>query len=108
MPYMGGREATQVIRQYERHHNLDPVPIIALTAHASTSPPFPILPSPHLTYLVSLVIGDKERSLQCGMDDHITKPLRRNDLINTIGKLGAERKAHLMRSRWLHRAPVFR
>ena len=53
MPYMGGREATQVIRQYERHHNLDPVPIIALTAHASMSPPFPIIPSPHLTYLVS-------------------------------------------------------
>lgn len=57
---------------------------------------------------IYIVIGDKERSLQCGMDDHITKPLRRNDLINTIGKLGAERKAHLMRSRWLHRAPVFR
>ncbi|CAL1702932.1 unnamed protein product [Somion occarium] len=88
MPYMGGREATQVIRQFERQHNLDPVPIIALTAHA--------------------MIGDKERSLQCGMDDHITKPLRRNDLINTIGKLGAERKAHLMRSRWQHRAPVYR
>lgn len=104
MPYMGGREATQVIRQYERHHNLDPVPIIALTAHASTYISCYYCLKPN----TPLVIGDKERSLQCGMDDHITKPLRRNDLINTIGKLGAERKAHLMRSRWLHRAPVFR
>ena len=74
MPYMGGREATQVIRQYERHHNLDPVPIIALTAHASTSPPFPIIPF-RISHILFLVIGDEERSLQCGMDNHITKAL---------------------------------
>ena len=40
MPFMGGMEATELIRTYETSHGLDRVPIIALTAHASTSLPF--------------------------------------------------------------------
>ena len=36
MPFMGGMEATEHIRAYEMQHGLDPIPIIALTAHAST------------------------------------------------------------------------
>ncbi|EEB86614.1 hypothetical protein MPER_16367, partial [Moniliophthora perniciosa FA553] len=55
------------IRSYELSNDLEPVPIIALTAHA--------------------MIGDRERCLQAGMDDHITKPLRRTDLITAINKL---------------------
>jgi osomolarity two-component system sensor histidine kinase NIK1 len=35
MPFMGGMEATELIRQHEQEHGLDPIPIIALTAHAS-------------------------------------------------------------------------
>jgi len=35
MPFMGGMEATEHIRAYEMQHGLDPIPIIALTAHAS-------------------------------------------------------------------------
>jgi osomolarity two-component system sensor histidine kinase NIK1 len=34
MPVMGGFEATALIRKYETEHDLDPTPIIALTAHA--------------------------------------------------------------------------
>ncbi|KAH9929248.1 uncharacterized protein B0H18DRAFT_953709 [Fomitopsis serialis] len=56
MPFMGGMEATELIRAYETAHGLDPVPIIALTAHA--------------------MIGDRERCLQAGMDDHITTSRR--------------------------------
>ncbi|KAF7290756.1 hypothetical protein MIND_01316400 [Mycena indigotica] len=70
MPLMSGMEATQRIRQYEIQYNLTPTPIIALTAHA--------------------MIGDRERCLQAGMNDHITKPLRRVDLLNTIKRLTAE------------------
>ncbi|KAG5340861.1 Hybrid signal transduction histidine kinase J [Termitomyces sp. T112] len=73
MPFMGGMEATELIRSYEMHRGLTPTPIIALTAHA--------------------MIGDRERCLQAGMDDHITKPLRRGDLLNAIGKLAGERGA---------------
>ncbi|KAJ7101453.1 hypothetical protein B0H15DRAFT_936561 [Mycena belliarum] len=57
MPLMGGMEATERIRSYEVQYGLSRTPIIALTAHA--------------------MIGDRERCLQAGMDDHITKPLRR-------------------------------
>jgi CheY-like chemotaxis protein len=35
MPFMGGMEATELIRSYEMHRGLSPTPIIALTAHAS-------------------------------------------------------------------------
>ena len=35
MPFMGGMEATELIRSYEMHKSLTPTPIIALTAHAS-------------------------------------------------------------------------
>ncbi|KAF7333366.1 hypothetical protein MVEN_02352200 [Mycena venus] len=70
MPLMGGMEATQRIREYEMQYHLTPTPIIALTAHA--------------------MIGDRERCLQAGMDDHITKPLRRVDLLNAISRLTTE------------------
>ncbi|KAJ6510922.1 hypothetical protein C8R45DRAFT_965573 [Mycena sanguinolenta] len=70
MPLMGGMEATQRIREYEHQYDLSPTPIIALTAHA--------------------MIGDRERCLQAGMDDHITKPLRRVDLLNAISRLTTE------------------
>lgn len=43
MPFMGGMEATELIRAYETSHGLDPVPIIALTAHASTYDPCAML-----------------------------------------------------------------
>ena len=36
MPFMGGMEATELIRAFELHEGLDRTPIIALTAHAST------------------------------------------------------------------------
>ncbi|PBL01519.1 hypothetical protein ARMGADRAFT_1007506 [Armillaria gallica] len=73
MPFMGGMEATELIRAYEMHADLQPIPIVALTAHA--------------------MIGDRERCMQAGMDEHITKPLRRGDLLNIINKLTAERAA---------------
>lgn len=37
MPFMGGMEATELIRSYEMHRSLTSIPIIALTAHASES-----------------------------------------------------------------------
>lgn len=102
MPFMGGMEATELIRSYEMHRGLPPTPIIALTAHASTFPFLSLLLStPHiLTISLSTVIGDRERCLQAGMDDHITKPLRRGDLLNAINKLaggGKKETHHLMR-----------
>lgn len=69
------------------------------------------------------MIGDRERCLQAGMDDHITsecssvdrcargktdldcaEPLRRSNLMNSINKLVGERKMALARSLVQHRS----
>ncbi|OAD76364.1 type IA hybrid histidine kinase, partial [Phycomyces blakesleeanus NRRL 1555(-)] len=76
MPIMGGFEATQTIRRIERTSGPNRhIPIIALTAHA--------------------MIGDREKCLQAGMDEYVTKPLRFPDLISAIKKF-APQSAHMM------------
>jgi CheY-like chemotaxis protein len=62
MPEMDGFEATENIRRTEDHTRHTPV--IAMTARA--------------------MAGDRERCLQAGMDDHVSKPVRREQLIGVI------------------------
>ncbi|PWB79639.1 MAG: hypothetical protein C3F08_06275 [Candidatus Methylomirabilota bacterium] len=64
MPEMDGFEATRTIRAWEREHNIGRMPIIALTAHA--------------------IAGYREQCLQQGMDDYLTKPLRKDLLLQTV------------------------
>jgi CheY-like chemotaxis protein len=66
MPIMDGIEATKRIRQIESASlSLKPaVPIIALTAHA--------------------LKGHEEKCLRNGMDDFLTKPLRRRQLLDKV------------------------
>ncbi len=61
MPEMDGFQATQLIRKLPGGTNL---PIIALTAHA--------------------MVGDREKSLSAGMNDHITKPIDPDKLFKTL------------------------
>jgi CheY-like chemotaxis protein len=63
MPEMDGLEATKIIRANPQYKNL---PILAMTAHAMT--------------------GDREQSLEVGMNDHITKPIDPTLLFSTIAK----------------------
>jgi len=68
MPEMDGLEATRRIRAAERARGAAMrVPIIALTAHAMT--------------------GDRERFLEAGMDEHITKPIEPQTLWVAIARL---------------------
>jgi CheY-like chemotaxis protein len=65
MPEMNGLEATAAIRA-ELPADRQPW-IIGLTANA--------------------MIGDREKCLQAGMDDYVTKPLRKDDLLNAFGRV---------------------
>ncbi|KAF2093486.1 two-component osmosensing histidine kinase [Rhizodiscina lignyota] len=66
MPVMGGFEATAKIREWERENGLTRSPVIALTAHA--------------------MVGDREKCIQAQMDEYLSKPLKQNQLIQTIVK----------------------
>lgn len=70
MPEMDGLEATKEIRAQERMKGTH-VPIVAMTAHT--------------------MIGDRERCLQAGMDDYISKPIHRPDLLGVLARQGAGR-----------------
>ena len=65
MPEMDGLEATRLIREWERS-NQRHIPIIAMTAHAMQ--------------------GDRERCLESGMDDYLTKPLEPKALFNALDR----------------------
>jgi len=68
MPELDGFEATRRIRDWERQQagnaGAQPLPIVAVTAHAME--------------------GDRERCLETGMDDHLTKPFSRARLLEMI------------------------
>jgi len=55
MPVLDGFEASRAIRKIEIQKNIQAIPIIALTANA--------------------LKGDRERCLEAGMNDYITKPI---------------------------------
>ena len=63
MPEMDGFQATKEIR-YDT--NFDDLPIIAMTAHN--------------------MVGDKEKCLLAGMNDHIAKPINPDELLQILSK----------------------
>jgi CheY-like chemotaxis protein/anti-sigma regulatory factor (Ser/Thr protein kinase) len=69
MPVMDGYAATKRIRKWEggmRNEGKDPIPIIAMTAHA--------------------MAGDEQKSLDAGMNDHVTKPINPDLLFAALQK----------------------
>ncbi len=66
MPIMDGIEATKIIKRYENENGLNMVPIIALTANA--------------------LKGDRERLLQEGLDEYISKPIEMSELLYILHK----------------------
>lgn len=64
MPGMDGLEATRLIREDEASRGDQPVPIIALTAHA--------------------IQGYRERCLRAGCSGYLTKPIRKPALLDAV------------------------
>ena len=68
MPEMDGLEATRCIRESE-HASARHTPIAAMTAHA--------------------IAGDRERCLAAGMDDYVSKPLQKTDVLDLLKRISA-------------------
>jgi PAS domain S-box-containing protein len=66
MPEMDGFEATRIIRSGARKEIDKQVPIIAMTAHAMK--------------------GDRERCLEAGMSDYLSKPVQPQEFIDMIDR----------------------
>ena len=71
MPELDGFEATRAIR--EREAGRAAAPIVAMTANAME--------------------GDRERCLDAGMDDYVTKPIRTGELVAALERSPAHRDA---------------
>ena len=69
MPEMDGFEATRRIRELEETTG-GHTTIVAMTAHA--------------------MAGDRERCLAAGMDDYVSKPLRKEDLLRVLEGASAQ------------------
>ena len=63
MPVMDGYAATRALRQHAQLHDL---PVIAMTANA--------------------MVGDRDKALAAGMNDHIAKPIKVDDMFTTLAR----------------------
>jgi two-component system, sensor histidine kinase len=66
MPIMDGLQAAEQMRLHEKTYNWKPTPLVALTANA--------------------LQGDREKSLSCGMNEHLAKPFRDDQLAAILGR----------------------
>ncbi len=84
MPELDGYQTAKIIRKMEKG-NKKHLTIIAITAHAMT--------------------GDREKCLQAGMDDYLSKPIRSEKLITLIKKHVAQSDQDLSSEKVLAEVP---
>ncbi len=76
MPNLNGIEATHQILEYEQMQNMRHTPIVALTANA--------------------LKGDRERFLEAGMDEYLTKPLDKDKLAQVLNDFLVPQKEEIV------------
>jgi len=92
MPIMDGYTATREIRMLAP--DIRKIPIIAMTAHA--------------------MAGDREKSLEAGMNDHVSKPIDAEELLNTLcrwikpGERAAPPASRAQKHGEIHSIPVLK
>jgi two-component system sensor histidine kinase/response regulator len=84
MPQMDGFEATRAIRhlmleKYDSEGRMSHIPIIAMTAHA--------------------IRGDREKCIDAGMDDYVSKPIKPEALYSVINKVAHKSQSQKERKR---------
>jgi CheY-like chemotaxis protein/HPt (histidine-containing phosphotransfer) domain-containing protein len=86
MPEMDGFEAAQTIRKMEQSGEMvgRHVPMIAMTAHA--------------------LHGDRQRCMDAGMDDYISKPLDPRKVFQAIDRWGAEDRTSSVKASQAHKS----
>ncbi|MEA3353930.1 MAG: ATP-binding protein [Campylobacterota bacterium] len=67
MPKMSGMEASKKIIEFEKQNNISHTPIVALTANA--------------------LKGDREKFLEAGMDNYLSKPIDRDKLVSILNEI---------------------
>jgi signal transduction histidine kinase len=72
MPVMDGLTATREIRQWERENHKAPTPVVALTADSLSDA--------------------TNRSLEAGCDAHLTKPIKKQNLLDAVQKYSLKRQ----------------
>ncbi len=72
MPELNGYETSRLIRKTEREEGLDHTPIIAVTAHALS--------------------GDREKCIEAGMNDYVSKPISIGVIEAKLTKFGCMRR----------------
>jgi two-component system sensor histidine kinase/response regulator len=82
MPVQDGLDASMDIRRREKIQNKARLPIVALTAHAMK--------------------GDREKCLEAGMDEYLSKPIRAADLYATIRRATLASDANLAATNVTH------
>jgi len=70
MPVMDGFTATKIIRDWEKKNNRSETPILALTAYAMKE--------------------DRDKTLEAGCSDYLTKPLKKEKLLETLRRLSVK------------------
>jgi len=73
MPIMDGPEATQEIIEFEKEEGIEHTPIVAVTAN--------------------VLKGDRERFLGAGMDDYISKPIDKKELIRVLDEISKSKSS---------------
>lgn len=73
MPNLNGYDATVAFRKYEKENGLSPTPVIALTGSISGA--------------------ERGKCLQAGLDGHLMKPLRRDELLKTVARVEPRRES---------------
>ena len=71
MPLLDGVQATRIIRSSPEFHGKSDIPVVALTAYAD----------------------EVERFVQAGMDMHIAKPVRMEDIVDAVVRCVTDRES---------------